>query len=110
MNFKNKNFSVQTTEGQQIANLIAGYVAIIEKSEFSFHVYLKPNNSLGIILDAKTALKTANMTEHGRVGMLTEPQKVILKQMDKNMKDIKKIRKMLQQKDKIQKLERYNHH
>ena len=108
--FKNKNFSVQTTEGQQIANLIAGYVAIIEKSEFSFHVYLKPNNSLGIILDAKTALKTANMTEHGRVGMLTEPQKVILKQMDKNMKDIKKIRKMLQQKDKIQKLERYNHH
>ena len=47
------------------------------------------------------------MTEHGRVGKLTEPQKVILKQMDKNMKDIKKIRKMLQQKDKIQKLERY---
>ena len=47
------------------------------------------------------------MTEHGRVGILTEPQKVILKQMDKNMKDIKKIRKMLQQKDKIQKLERY---
>ena len=32
-NFKNKNFSVQTTEGQQIANLIAGYVAIIEKSK-----------------------------------------------------------------------------
>ena len=30
--FKNKNFSVQTTEGQKIANLIAGYVAIIEKS------------------------------------------------------------------------------
>ena len=48
------------------------------------------------------------MTEHGRVGKLTEPQKVILKQMDKNMKDIKKIRKMLQQKDKIQKLERYH--
>ena len=64
------------------------------------------------ILDAKTALTTANMTEHGRVGKLTEPQKVILKQMDKNMKDIKKIRKMLQQKDKIQKLERYTsiHH
>ena len=32
-NFKNKNFSVQTSEGQQIANLIAGYVAIIEKSK-----------------------------------------------------------------------------
>ena len=59
------------------------------------------------MLDAKTALTTANMTEHGRVGKLTEPQKVILKQMDKNMKDIKKIRKMLQQKDKIQNLERY---
>ena len=48
------------------------------------------------------------MTEHGRVGKLTEPQKVILKQMEKNMKDIKKIRKMLQQKDKIQKRERYH--
>ena len=36
--FKNKNFSVQTTEGQKIANLIAGYVAIIEKSKFIFKI------------------------------------------------------------------------
>ena len=54
-------------------------------------------------IDAQTALTTANMTEHGRVGKLTEPQKVILKQMDKNMKDMKKVRRMLQNKDPIQK-------
>ena len=93
--FKNKNFSVQTTEGQQIANLIAGYVAIIEKSEQT-RIQISTIFSFEKILDAKTALKTANMTEHGRVGKLTEPQKVILKQMEKNMKDIKKIRKILE--------------
>lgn len=43
------------------------------------------------------------MTEHGRVGKLTEPQKVVLKQLDKNMKDMKKVRRMLQNKDPIQK-------
>ena len=31
--FKNKNFSVQTTEGQKIANLVSGYVAKIEKGK-----------------------------------------------------------------------------
>ena len=31
--FKNKNFSVQTTEGQKIANLIAGYVCLIHEVE-----------------------------------------------------------------------------
>ena len=43
------------------------------------------------------------MTEHGIVGKLTEPQKVVLKQLDKNMKDMKKVRRMLQNKDPLQK-------
>ena len=47
------------------------------------------------------------MTEHGRVGKLTEPQRVVLKQLDKHMKDMKKVRKLLQKKDLNQTLERY---
>lgn len=60
------------------------------------------------MLDAKSALKTTNETEHGRVGKLSEPQKVILKQLDKNMKNLKKIRKRLQNKDPIKTLSRYH--
>ena len=47
------------------------------------------------------------MTEHGKVGKLTEPQRVVLKQLEKNMKDMKKVRKLLQKKDLNQTLERY---